>query len=139
MKKMKKLWKTCNTIIAIDLERKNVKEINEIIGEEKNSPFHLIHLFIFDHEKVNEKSFRIFAERAKMRKIKFLVHFFDKNEKRMIKKMVKDIEKNKYFHFVNKMNKFEINLDNRRKLIIDDHLISVIDQDGREDYEYNKE
>ena len=102
---MEHLIKLTNTFICFNLTRRLVKEINE----NDHPALNMIHIFANDPEHVNVKSLAVFAENARERNMKIVVHCLNRKILKEMRKKLRGVYKDKFFHlsdFSGKMMRF---------------------------------
>ena len=102
---MESLIKLSNTLICFNLTNKLVREINK----NDHPALNMIHIFVNDPDHVNTKSLSVFAENARERNMKIVVHCLNRKILKEMRKKLRGVYKDRFFHlsdFTGKMMRF---------------------------------
>ena len=102
---MESLIKLSNTLICFNLTNKLVREINK----NDHPALNMIHIFVNDPNHVNTKSLSVFAENARERNMKIVVHCLNRKILKEMRKKLRGVYKDRFFHlsdFTGKMMRF---------------------------------
>ena len=95
MSNMPSYFRTSHAVITTDLCRDAIAHINKNTGSIKK-----IHIFVFNPEKVNMKALSAFGKYCMEHKtIQTIIHCYNKKDRYILRKRLKNIPKGKYFHF----------------------------------------
>ena len=96
MRNYKSFFKITNSVITINLEKDAVSYINSRnnLGEIRK-----IHIFVTDPERINTKTLSVFGDYGRRNHIKVIVHCFNKKDRYFLRKRLKGVKKDNWFHF----------------------------------------
>lgn len=106
-------FKTSNAYICINFSLYEANLINELDGKHLTN----IHVFVFNPNYVDVKKLVKFANPCRRRKIKIIIHCFNKKDVYVLKRRMKGIYKDKYFHF-QENDKMKIVFSDKKYMII---------------------
>ena len=104
-RKLMELVKLSNTFVCFNLTNRLVKEINE----NDHPALSMIHIFVNNADHVNARSLAVFAENARERNMKIIVHCLNRKILKDMRKKLRGVYKDKFFHlsdFSGKMMRF---------------------------------
>lgn len=110
---MNEFFKLTNRFLCINFSGTICEKIN--INDNHN--LKCIHIFVFNSSDVNVKALKGILNAARRRRIKIIVHCFNKNDVKSLKMQLKGTLKDKYFHFTLN-DKFEIAYNDEKKVVI---------------------
>jgi len=88
-------YKLTNTFVFINFEKKDIAKANK----NDHAGLQGIHIFVFDSGQVDTNALKVFAENARNRRIRLIVHFADAKERAKLRKALKGVKKDEFFHF----------------------------------------
>jgi hypothetical protein len=116
-----KAFKTSNAIICINFPQKMVDYINNNDGSNLTN----IHIIVFDTDDVQVDKLLKFVAPCRRRKIKIIIHCFNKKDISILKHQMKGVKKDSYFHFqYNSI--YKISMSKEKQMLIEYKKITFI-------------
>ena len=109
-----RFYKLSNTFICIDFD----KEMAQKINEEDHVALTTIHIFYFRHFTAVD-SIKVMSEECRKRNIKMIIHCENKKKRNELRKLLKGIQKDKYFHLSAKGRPISFQINPYSNIVID--------------------
>lgn len=90
----KNTFRFSNTILCIDFTKKVAAELNALDHEALN----IVHIFAVNPDRIDADAIRAVSENARKRRIKVILHCFSEKDRNAIRKLLKGIKKDVWFH-----------------------------------------